>query len=110
MFAKVMKTDDKNAQSGFKPEYNVPMVLLLSSDWLAQAPDPTGGLYEIGCGWHARTRLRAMGMDNPMEASVGPNNHVLAKIDAAASTNLPPILYNYTDRDILLYSKWMKSV
>lgn len=39
------------------PEYSAPFVALMSSD---AVPFPaTGGLYEIGGGWHARTRLEA---------------------------------------------------
>lgn len=39
------------------PEYSAPFVALMSSD---AVPCPaTGGLYEIGGGWHARTRLEA---------------------------------------------------
>ncbi len=39
------------------PQYSAPFVVLLCSDL---APYPaTGGLYEIGAGWHARTRLEA---------------------------------------------------
>ena len=36
----------------FKPEYNAPFVSLLASD---RAP-ANGALFEVGCGWHARTR------------------------------------------------------
>ena len=39
------------------PQYSAPFVVLLCSDLV---PYPaTGGLYEIGGGWHARTRLEA---------------------------------------------------
>ena len=38
------------------PEYVAPMVALLSSD--ERLDPPTGGLYELGAGWHARTRLQ----------------------------------------------------
>lgn len=40
----------------FKAEYNAPMVGLLCSDF--PPSDSTGALFEIGCGWQARTRLR----------------------------------------------------
>ncbi|KAH0847810.1 Peroxisomal hydratase-dehydrogenase-epimerase [Fonsecaea pedrosoi] len=37
-----------------KPEFVAPLVLALCSD---KVPDrPTGGLYEVGCGWQGRTR------------------------------------------------------
>lgn len=42
----------------FKPEQVAPMVLALCSD---TCPDPTGGLYEVGSGWHARTRWQRSG-------------------------------------------------
>ncbi|EON66117.1 peroxisomal hydratase-dehydrogenase-epimerase [Coniosporium apollinis CBS 100218] len=42
----------------FKPDYVAPLVVLLSSDKL---PQPTGGLYEVGSGWHAKTRWQRTG-------------------------------------------------
>ena len=43
----------------FKPDYVAPLVLLLSSD---KTPKPqTGGLYEVGSGWQARTRWQRTG-------------------------------------------------
>ena len=43
----------------FKPEYVAPLVALLCSD---QMPEPrTGGLYEVGSGWIARTRWQRSG-------------------------------------------------
>lgn len=41
-----------------KPEYVAPLVVLLCSD---KAPNPTGQLYEIGCGWQARLRWQRSG-------------------------------------------------
>jgi multifunctional beta-oxidation protein len=41
-----------------KPDYNAPIVLLLVSD---KAPEPTGGLYEMGSGWFAATRWQRTG-------------------------------------------------
>lgn len=41
-----------------KPDYNVPLVVLLASD---KAPEPTGGLYEMGPGWFAATRWQRTG-------------------------------------------------
>lgn len=43
----------------FKPDQVAPIVVALSSD---KVPDPsTGGLYEVGSGWHARTRWQRSG-------------------------------------------------
>jgi multifunctional beta-oxidation protein len=42
----------------FKPDYVAPMVVLLSSD---KCPEPTGGLFEVGSGWQARTRWQRTG-------------------------------------------------
>ena len=43
----------------FKPDYVAPLVALLCSD---KVPDPpTGGLFEVGSGWHARTRWQRSG-------------------------------------------------
>lgn len=40
----------------FKPEYVAPFVSLLASD---RVPDlRSSGLFEVACGWHARTRLQ----------------------------------------------------
>ncbi|CAO2652806.1 Nn.00g022170.m01.CDS01 [Neocucurbitaria sp. VM-36] len=41
-----------------KPDYNAPLVILLVSD---KAPEPTGGLYEMGSGWFAQTRWQRTG-------------------------------------------------
>ncbi|EAT79101.2 hypothetical protein SNOG_13654 [Parastagonospora nodorum SN15] len=41
-----------------KPDYNAPLVVLLCSD---KAPEPTGGLYEMGSGWFAATRWQRTG-------------------------------------------------
>ena len=43
----------------FKPEQVAPMVLALCSDHVP--PPATGGLYEVGSGWHARTRWQRSG-------------------------------------------------
>lgn len=43
----------------FKPDQVAPMVVALSSD---KVPDPpTGGLFEVGSGWHAQTRWQRSG-------------------------------------------------
>jgi multifunctional beta-oxidation protein len=41
-----------------KPDYNAPLVVLLVSD---KAPEPTGGLYEMGSGWFAAVRWQRTG-------------------------------------------------
>ena len=43
----------------FKPEQVAPMVLALCSDKVPKPP--TGGLFEVGSGWHARTRWQRSG-------------------------------------------------
>ncbi|KAI4259301.1 MAG: hypothetical protein LQ352_000841 [Teloschistes flavicans] len=43
----------------FKPEQVAPLVVALSSDNVPQPP--TGNLYEVGSGWHARTRWQRSG-------------------------------------------------
>ena len=43
----------------FKPDQVAPMVVALSSDKVPG--NPTGGLYEVGSGWHARTRWQRSG-------------------------------------------------
>lgn len=42
----------------FKPDYVAPMVAALASDC---CPSPTGGLYEVGSGWFAKTRWQRTG-------------------------------------------------
>lgn len=42
-----------------KPEFVAPLVLALCSDNVR--PNPTGGLYEVGCGWQGRTRWQRSG-------------------------------------------------
>lgn len=43
----------------FKPDYVVPLVLLLTAD---KVPEPsTGLLYEVGSGWQGRTRWQRSG-------------------------------------------------
>ena len=42
----------------FKPDQVSPMVVALCSD---KVPEPTGGLFEVGSGWQARTRWQRTG-------------------------------------------------
>lgn len=55
----------------FKPDYVAPFVALLCSDKL---PDPaTGGLFEVGSGWAARTRWqRSGGHGFPIDVKLTP--------------------------------------
>ena len=55
----------------FKPEQVAPMVVALSSDIV---PDPpTGGLFEVGSGWHGRTRWqRSEGHGFPIDTPLTP--------------------------------------
>ena len=55
----------------FQPDQVAPMVVALSSDKL---PDPrTGELYEVGSGWHARTRWqRSGGRGFPVDVKLTP--------------------------------------
>ncbi|KAL8833003.1 MAG: hypothetical protein Q9170_004582 [Blastenia crenularia] len=55
----------------FKPEQVAPLVLALSSD---KVPQPaTGNLYEVGSGWHARTRWqRSGGHGFPIDVKLTP--------------------------------------
>ncbi len=61
----------------FKPEQVAPMVVLLSSDLV---PKPaTGGLFEVGSGWHARTRWqRSGGHGFPVDVKLTPEAVVKA--------------------------------
>lgn len=56
----------------FKPDYVAPLVVLLSSD---KCPDPTGGLYEVGCGWQTQTRWqRSGGYGFPIDIKLEPEH------------------------------------
>lgn len=62
----------------FKPHYVAPLVALLCSD---DAPDATGNLYEVGCGWQAQTRWqRSGGHGFPVDVKLQPE-HVLQHWD-----------------------------
>lgn len=55
----------------FQPDQVAPLVVALSSD---KVPDPrTGALYEVGSGWHARTRWqRSGGSGFPVDVKLTP--------------------------------------
>lgn len=61
----------------FKPEQVAPIVVALSSD---KVPQPaTGGLFEVGSGWHARTRWqRSGGYGFPIDVKLTPEAVVKA--------------------------------
>lgn len=66
----------------FKPHYVAPLVALLVSD---KCPDPTGGLYEVGCGWQAQTRWqRTGGHGFPIDVALAPE-HVIEHWDRIAT-------------------------
>ncbi len=55
----------------FKPEQVAPLVVALSSDKVPSPP--TGGLFEVGSGWHARTRWqRSGGHAFPIDVKLAP--------------------------------------
>lgn len=55
----------------FKPDQVAPIVVALSSDKVPKPP--TGGLFEVGSGWHARTRWqRSGGHGFPIDVKLTP--------------------------------------
>ncbi|KAK0511284.1 hypothetical protein JMJ35_005857 [Cladonia borealis] len=61
----------------FKPEQVAPMVVALSSDKVPKPP--TGLLFEVGSGWHARTRWqRSGGHGFPVDVKLTPEDVVKA--------------------------------
>ena len=55
----------------FKPEQVAPLVVALCSDQVPKPP--TGGLFEVGSGWHARTRWqRSGGHGFPVDVQLTP--------------------------------------
>lgn len=55
----------------FKPEQVAPLVVALCSDRVPESP--TGGLFEVGSGWHARTRWqRSGGHGFPVDVNLTP--------------------------------------
>jgi multifunctional beta-oxidation protein len=92
----------------FKPDYVAPMVVLLSSD---KAPEPTGGLYEIGSGWQAKTRWqRTGGHGFPIDVKLTPEavldqwNKIIDFSDGradnpeSAQDGLKSIMANFSNR------------
>lgn len=62
----------------FKPHYVAPLVALLCSD---DAPDQTGRLYEVGCGWQGQTRWqRSGGHGFPVDVTLTPE-HVASQLE-----------------------------
>lgn len=113
--------DDKNKDVAMKPEYNVPAVLLLCSDSINS--QLTGGLFEIGCGWHASTRLRPVsGVTSRHLSSLTPESvlrdwkplasSVLDNVEFRKGIEVANNNYEYTDRDVILYSKciWIVTI
>ncbi|KAK4942858.1 hypothetical protein LTR10_017434 [Elasticomyces elasticus] len=125
-------TNDKNKQPIFRPEYIAPVVLLLTSNTLNGRPNyTTGGLFEVGCGWHASTRLRSASrfeipsateaaspealsapwpeMTNELTATstaapIKRNQDVLDTIAGLKRVNVQHVEYTYTDKDVILYN------
>lgn len=112
-------SNDKNKEPIFKPEYIVPVVLLLSSDRLKGEVNRTnGGLFEVGCGWHAASRLRPTSQVNlapgrsafPEElskSSIKESHDVLPTIKRLQQTELPHNDYTFTDQEVLIYSRYI---
>ena len=64
----------------FKPEQVAPLVVALCSDQIPKPP--TGGLFEVGSGWHARTRWqRSGGHGFPVDVKLTPEAVVKAWSD-----------------------------
>ena len=70
----------------FKPEQVAPMVVALCSDQVPKPP--TGGLFEVGSGWHARTRWqRSGGHGFPVDVKLTPEAVVKAWPDIVSFDN-----------------------
>ena len=119
MFAAVIGKDDKNSAVDMKAEYNVPAVLFLSSNTIhGHKNNITGGLFEIGCGWHAATRLRpvsGMTFENVNPSLITPEDiardwssdlarNVSANLELRKDVEIAPVEYEYSNRDVILYS------
>lgn len=109
--------DDKNKGVNMKPEYNVPAVLFLCSDYInGRKNSISGRLFEIGCGWHAATRLRPVSgvtSQDPSNLSAESVLHDWKTLSSSALDNIELRKgievannnYEYTNRDVILYSK-----
>ncbi|KAF2236221.1 NAD(P)-binding protein [Viridothelium virens] len=121
-------TNEKQKGIDMKPDYNVPAVTLLCSDTLNGTPNViNGGLFEIGCGFHASTRLRPSAgcsfefeknitpefllqnwSNYPISATIGSfpttNNSLLDSTNHRKTDIIGPIEYVYNDRDVILYN------
>lgn len=122
-----MSADNKNNQTVFKPDYVAPMVLALSMDRFPVGEHPTGNLFELGCGWHARSRLLPSSTYEDPFSQQGTEKTVLASTEttiahreehyeSSSGSNPKTGLgvesscavmrtdYAYSDRDVILYS------
>ncbi|OQV06759.1 hypothetical protein CLAIMM_11286 [Cladophialophora immunda] len=120
-------TNDKNKQPVFLPEYIAPLVLLLTSDTIIGRPNyTTGGLFEVGCGWHAAIRLRPVSeLEFSSTREISPevlagcwhskssptalvkaksNKDVLETIAGLKRVDVQHTEYTYTDNDVMLYN------
>ncbi|EXJ61413.1 uncharacterized protein A1O5_11728 [Cladophialophora psammophila CBS 110553] len=130
--AMALTDTDKNNLAVFLPEYVAPVVVLLSSDTLnGKINDTAGGLFEVGCGWHANTRLRPVSelkfsstaelspdalsepwLENtePQKANrstispINTNKDVLEVIAALKRVDVEHSEYKFTERDVALYN------
>ena len=104
---------ERGKEVNMKPEYNVPAVLLLSSESINGRKNAiSGGLFEIGCGMHTTTRLRPVsGVVHKEMPQVAPEamvskwrDDVLTKIEFYKDISIACVEYKYNDRDVVLYS------
>ncbi|KIW95887.1 uncharacterized protein Z519_02952 [Cladophialophora bantiana CBS 173.52] len=130
--AMALTDTDKNNLTVFLPEYVAPVVVLLSSDTLnGKINETTGGLFEVGCGWHANTRLRpvselkfsstaelspdALSMpwlentelqkaNGSAKSPINTNKDVLEAIAALKRVDVEHNEYKFTERDVALYN------
>jgi hypothetical protein len=109
-------TSERGKDVDMKADYNVPAVLLLSSQSINGRKNAiTGGLFEIGCGLHAATRLRPVaGVVHKDLPQVTPEammsnwrDDVLAKVEFYKDIPFACVEYEYSDRDIILYSTFL---
>ena len=98
-----------------KAEYNVPLVLYLSSGVSTNRNTVTGRIFEMGLGWHASTRLRRWeGSSKETETpwtlktieSGWKNEYLLDHIKFRQKEIFNEVEYNFEDKDVLLYSRF----